>query len=127
MFRWTAGTASAGARELTWVICVIGNESLAKMATPRIGRGSQQQREPDVTAYYVHIDVRTPTGAIAWFDGVVEAPNRHAAALRAEERAGSVATSMGKYSTSCQRLSDSRYPDTRFDIPIPDLISRYPI
>jgi hypothetical protein len=73
-----------------------------------------------VTAYYVHIDVRTPTGAIAWFDGVVEAPNRHAAALRAEERAGSVATSMGKYSTSCQRLSDTRYPDT----PISDMMCR---
>jgi hypothetical protein len=86
------------------------------MATPGIRVWQPTAKGADVTAYYVHIDVRTPTGAIAWFDGVVEAPNRHAAALRAEERAGSVATSMGKYSTSCQRLSDTRYPDTRYDV-----------
>jgi hypothetical protein len=51
-----------------------------------------------MTAYYVHIDVRTPSGAVAWFDGVVEAPNLQAAALQAEERAGSAAGSIGKSS-----------------------------
>jgi hypothetical protein len=57
-----------------------------------------------VTAYYVHIDFRSPAGGVAWFDGVVEAPNLQAAARQAEERAGSVAKSIGKYSTACQPL-----------------------
>jgi hypothetical protein len=62
------------------------------------------RKEPRVTAYYVHIDFRTPAGGVAWFDGVVEAPNLQAAARQAEERAGSVAKSIGKYSTACQPL-----------------------
>jgi hypothetical protein len=59
-----------------------------------------------VTEYYVHIDFRAPAGAVAWFDGVVEAPNLQAAARQAEDRAGWVAKSMGKCSTTCQPLDD---------------------
>jgi hypothetical protein len=38
-----------------------------------------------MTAYYLHIDFRTASGALAWFDGVVEAPNLQAAVAQAEE------------------------------------------
>jgi hypothetical protein len=59
-----------------------------------------------MTSYYVHIDFRTPGGELAWFDGVVEAPNLQAAALQAEERAGTAAKSIGDYATTCQVLRD---------------------
>jgi hypothetical protein len=38
-----------------------------------------------MTAYYLHIDFRTASGALAWFDGVVEAPNLQAAVSQAEK------------------------------------------
>jgi hypothetical protein len=63
-----------------------------------------------MAAYYVHIDFRTPTGAVAWFDGVVEAPNLQSAALQAEARAGSVAQSAGKRSTISQPVPDDDPP-----------------
>jgi hypothetical protein len=61
-------------------------------------------KEPRLSAYYVHIDFRTPAGAVASFDGVVEASNLQGAVLQAEERAGSVAKSIGTHSTTCQAL-----------------------
>jgi hypothetical protein len=76
-----------------------------------VSAGAAEQKElVRVTAYYVHIDFRTPGGELAWFDGVVEAPSLQAAASRAEERAGAAAKSLGEYSTTCQILRDG---DTR--------------
>jgi hypothetical protein len=70
------------------------------------GAPAVDRKDLSMNSYYVHIDFRTPNGDLAWFDGVVEAPSLHAAALRAEERAGTAAKSLGKYTTRCQVLRD---------------------
>jgi hypothetical protein len=49
-----------------------------------------------LASYYVHIDFRTTSGDLVWFDVLVEAPDLQTAVSQAEERAGSVARSIGK-------------------------------